>query len=104
MLLGTGADGHCAYIYPFSDEAKAAGSGKAVLPIDADSKKSITLSIDTLPGASHAILASAKAQRAGMVKKAFSSDEEEFACPAGMIMAAETLWFVDKESVAEDKK
>ena len=43
MLLGTGADGHCASIYPDSAEIKAIGAGKMVLPIDAEGKKSATL-------------------------------------------------------------
>ena len=69
---------------------------------DAEEKKSITLSIDTLSAASHVILAAAKAERASMVKAALSSTGG-VACPAGMVMTAETVWFVDKESVAEHK-
>jgi len=67
VLLGTGADGHCASIYPDSAEVKATGAGKMVLPIDAEGKKSVTLSIDAMSAASHAILAAATADRASMV-------------------------------------
>lgn len=101
MLLGTGDDGHCGSLYPQSDEIKATGSGKVVLPIDEGDKKSIAVSMDFMNAAKTVLVSAAEAKRAPMVKRALSGDFEEWGCPTGLVNAGITLYFVDTDSIAE---
>ena len=74
------------------------------MPIDAGSKKSVTLSIDVMSASARVILAAAKAERAEMVADAFSPAMEKYSSPSGMIQSVDTTWFVDQESVAVHDK
>lgn len=101
ILLGTGDDGHCGSLYPQSDEVKATGSGKVVLAIDEDGKKSIAVSMDFMNAAKKVLVSAAEPKRAEMVQRALSGDFEEWGCPAGLVdCAGETVWFVDTDSIA----
>lgn len=101
MLLGTGDDGHCGSLYPGSDEIKATGQGKVVLPIDEGDKKSIAVSMDFMSASKKVVVSAAESKRAEMVKRALTGEYEEWGCPAGLVSADETLWFVDTDSMAE---
>jgi hypothetical protein len=59
VLLGTGADGHCASLYPGSPELAATGSGKMVLA-KADGE-TVTVSIDFINRAGKVCNRSARA-------------------------------------------
>lgn len=76
------------------------GKGKAVLPISEGEKKSIAVSMDFMCAAKKAIVSAATAKRAKMVARAVAGDFGPFDCPAGMVRAKSTVWFVDVDSVA----
>ncbi|KAL7564298.1 hypothetical protein ACA910_014359 [Epithemia clementina (nom. ined.)] len=101
ILLGTGDDGHCGSLYPGSDEIKATGQGKVVLPIDEGDKKSIAVSMDFMCAAKTALVSAAEPKRSLMVKRALTCEYEEWGCPAALVDAVNTIWFVDTDSVAE---
>jgi len=102
MLLGTGDDGHCGSLYPQSEEIKATGQGKVVLPIDEGDKKSIAVSMDFMNAAKKVLVSAAEPKRATMVKRALTGDFEEWGCPSGLVDCdGETIWFVDTDSFAE---
>lgn len=101
ILLGTGDDGHCGSLYPYSDEIKATGQGKVVLPIDEGDKKSIAVSMDFMCAAKTVLVSAAEPKRAVMVKQALTNTYDEWGCPAALVNAASTLWFVDTDSFAE---
>ena len=91
-------------MYPQSDEIKATGQGKVVLPIDEGDKKSIAVSMDFMNAAKKVVVSAAEAKRAEMVKRALTGDYPEWDCPAALVEADETLWFVDTSSIAEYEK
>jgi len=104
LLLGTGPDGHCGCLFPDSPEIKASGSGKIVLAGNDDRANGdfVAVSLDFMNAAKVAIVSAAGSGRAPMVAQALSGDYGRFDCPAGMVDAAEeTIWFTDKESIAE---
>ena len=70
VLLGSGADGHCASLYPDSGQVLRVGDGHLVVP--ADGKGGVTLSLDTMRSARNVILSAAKPSQASMVRKAIS--------------------------------
>mmetsp|Transcript_14458 Transcript_14458/g.45155 ORF Transcript_14458/g.45155 Transcript_14458/m.45155 type:complete len:277 (-) Transcript_14458:139-969(-) len=100
VLLGTGDDGHCGSLYPDSEQIKMTGQGKAVLPISEGDKKSIAVSMDFMCAAKKAIVSAATGKRASMVARAVSGEFGPYDCPAGMVRARSTVWFVDSDSVA----
>merc|ERR1712037_1079439 len=73
------------------------GSGKVVLPIEGE-QLAIAVSMDFMNAAKRVLLSAAGTERAQMVAKAISGDFEEFECPAGLVNAADTTWFVDTDS------
>ncbi len=100
MLLGTGEDGHCGSLYPQSNEIKATGQGKVVLPINEGDKKSIAVSMDFMCAAKKVIVSAAGAGRGEMVQRALTGNFPEWDCPSALVHAAETVWFVDTASIA----
>jgi len=104
LLLGTGPDGHCGCLFPDSAEIKATGSGQVVLAGNDERADGdfVAVSMDVMNAAKVVIVSAAGAGRAPMVAKALSGNFGPFECPAGMVEAVgETLWFTDKEGVAE---
>ena len=68
VLLGSGADGHCASLYPDSPQVVCSpGSDHFYLP--AEGKGGITLSLDAIMSARHVLLSAGKASQADMVRK-----------------------------------
>ena len=62
----------------------------------------VAISMDVMCAAKVVLVSAAGAGRAPMVAKALSGEFGPFDCPAGMVEAAEdTLWFTDKEGVAD---
>jgi len=104
MLLGTGPDGHCGCLFPDSAEIKASGSGVAVLAGNDDRADGdfVAVSLDVMNAAKTVLISAAGSGRAPMVAKALSGEFGSYDCPAGMVEGREeTLWFTDKEGVAE---
>ena len=101
VLLGSGADGHTASLYPDSSQVLNA-AGRAVVP--AEGKGGVTLSIECISAAQHVLLSAAKPTQATMVRKAlgWSNAATNTKCPAGMIGApAEVEWILTEESAVE---
>lgn len=104
MLLGTGPDGHCGCLFPDTPEMKATGSGKVVVAGNDDRADGdfLAITMDVMSAAKTVIVSAAGAGRASMVATALSGEFGPYDCPAGTVEAKEaTLWFVDKESIAE---
>lgn len=98
LLLGVGGDGHCGSLHPKSKEIKSTGSGTITFGICKPDKNQIALSMDVFTVAKKVILAATGAGKAGAVKAATTGDFEEFNCPAALVKAPTTLWYVDKAS------
>jgi len=104
MLLGTGGDGHCGCLFPDSAEIKVTGAGKIVVAGNDDLADGdfVAVTMDVMCASKTVIVSAAGSGRASMVAKALSGEFGQYDCPAGMVEAQEeTLWFTDKEGVAE---
>lgn len=87
VLLGSGADGHCASLYPDSAQVVCSpGCQRMYLP--AEGKGGVTLSIDAICSARNVILSAGKAAQAEMVHKCLAGSLEPM-LPAGMLAASE---------------
>jgi len=88
VLLGSGADGHTASLYPDSEQVLRCGDGRLV--VQAEGKGGVTLTLDAMRSARHVILSAAKPSQATMVRKAlgWSNAHENTKVPAGMVAAA----------------
>merc|ERR1712087_350366 len=104
MLLGTGPDGHCGCLFPDSAEIKATRSGAIVLAGNDERADGdfVAVTMDVMCAAKVVLVSAAGSGRASMVAQALSGNFGPYECPAGMVGAQEeTLWFTDKESIAE---
>ena len=107
VLLGSGADGHCASLYPDSAQVMCSPGGtKAYLP--AEGKGGITLTIDAINAARHVLLSAGKPEQAPMVRKClgWSNAATNHALPAGMIAAradgsTQVEWLLTEDSAVE---
>jgi 6-phosphogluconolactonase len=104
-LLGSGADGHCASLYPNSAQVICSpGCSRAYLP--AEGKGGITLSVDAINSARNVLLSAAKASQSDMCRKClgWSNAATNHKLPAGMISTSEGAvveWFLSEESAAD---
>lgn len=104
MLLGTGPDGHCGCLFPDSPEIKATHSGAIVLAGNDERADGdfVAVTMDVMCAAKVVLVSAAGSGRASMVAQALSGNFGPYECPAGMVGAQEeTLWFTDKDSIAE---
>ena len=104
-LLGSGADGHCASLYPESTQVVCSpGCQKVYLP--AEGKGGITVSIDMINSARHVLISAAKAQQSDMARKClgWSNAATNHRLPAGMISTNEGAvveWVLSEQSAAD---
>eukprot|EP00966_Prymnesium_polylepis_P230012 5322157-Prymnesium_polylepis.1 len=104
VLLGSGADGHTASLYPGSEQVLRCGDGRIVVP--AEGKGGVTLTLDAMRSARNVILSAGKPAQAPMVRKAlaWSNADENTKCPAGMVSAAagtDVEWLLTEASAVE---
>lgn len=102
FLLGTGADGHTASLYPDSTQVLQSPSSRLIFP--AEGKGGVTATIDFIGSARHVILSAAKPSHTVMVTEALGKPaaSSNTKCPAGMVSAApgtEVEWLVTPNSV-----
>ncbi|CAE8622782.1 unnamed protein product [Polarella glacialis] len=103
VLLGTGADGHTASLYPDSSQVLQSPCSRLIVP--AEGKGGVTASIDYFQSARNVILSATKASQAEMVALALGNAHaaSNTQCPAGMISAGtgtNVQWLVSKSSVS----
>ena len=105
VLLGSGADGHCASLYPSSAQVVCSpGCRQMYLP--AEGKGGVTLSLDAIGSARNVLLSAGKAAQADMVRRSlgWSNAELNIKLPAGMIAAqpgTEVEWLLTEASAVE---
>lgn len=102
VLLGSGADGHCASLYPDSSQVVDAADRAVVA---AEGKGGVTLSIECISSARNVLLSAAKPTQATMVRQAlaWSNAATNTKCPAAMITAqpdgtTEVEWLLSEAS------
>lgn len=104
-LLGSGADGHCASLYPKSAQVVGSPGGHRAY-VSAEGKGGITITIDAINAARHVLLSAGKASQSDMARKclAWSNAATNHALPAGMISTSEGAvveWILTEESAAD---
>lgn len=105
VLLGSGADGHCASLYPESVQVECSpGSGRVCVP--AEGKGGITLTIDMISSARHVLLSAGKKTQAAMVRSClgWSGAAHNTKWPAGMVSAGDSTqveWLLTEDSAIE---
>lgn len=99
VLLGTGDDGHCAFIFPDSPELAKAGSGELVLAAEGGT---VTVGLDFINGCGKVVLGAATGGRGEMVKKALTEGKNS-GMATGNVMAKDTVWLCDTDSIAPFK-
>ena len=104
VLLGSGADGHTASLYPDSSQVVEA-QGRAV--VAAAGKGGVTLTLGCMCSAGNVLLSAGKKTQSDMVRKAlgWSNAATNSKCPAGMISATpgdtEVEWLLTEDSAVE---
>jgi len=105
VLLGSGADGHCASLYPDSAQV-VCSPGCQSMYLPAEGKGGVTLSIDAIASARNVILSAGKAAQADMVRKSlgWSNAALNTKLPAGMLAASDSTeveWLLTGASAVE---
>ena len=95
-LLGSGANGHCASLYPKSIQVVDSSEGKG----------GITITVDAINAARNVLLLAGKALQLDMARKclAWSNAATNHALPAGMISTSEGVvveWILPEGSAAD---
>lgn len=101
LLLGVGDDGHCGSLHPKSEHIKATGDGTVTFGIHKPGKHQIAISMDVMCASKQVILACTGEKKKDAVRRALSGDFESHDCPAALVKAAVTTWYVDKASLAD---
>lgn len=99
VLLGTGADGHCASLFPDSPEASFSGNDAYVGKSGGESAITCTLG-GLLNNAKQVVLSASGNGRALMVLEALSKGASS-GMPAAQVRGRDVTWFVDDDSFAE---
>ena len=98
VLLGTGADGHCASLFPESPEAAFTGNDAYV---GKSSESAVTCTLGGfLNNAKQVVVSASGNGRALMVLGALSKGASS-PMPAAQVRGRDVTWFVDDDSFAE---
>lgn len=105
LAAGSGADGHCASLYPESAQV-VCSPGCESMYLAAEGKGGVTLSIDAICSARNVLLSAGKKAQADMVRKSlgWSNAAQNTKLPAGMVAAGEGTeveWLLTEESAVE---
>ena len=105
-LLGSGADGHCASLYPDSSQVVCSPGLRDRIYLPVEGKGGITLSIDTINSARNVLISAGKASQSDMCRKClgWSNADTNHMLPAGMISANEGAaveWILSEQSAAD---
>ncbi len=98
ILLGMGADGHTASLFP--DSPIDEGSGDLVMAryVPSVSAWRLTFSLALINDARMAVFMVTGADKAEAVKKALSADINGYTLPATRVNAARTIWLLDRDA------
>eukprot|EP00435_Cladocopium_sp_Y103_P018552 s4003_g4.t1 len=99
VLLGLGDDGHCGSLQPESQEIRA--KGELMLGICQPGKNEIAVSMEVMCAAKRAIVVASGSPKKDALRKALSKVHGPYDCPAGLVKAQSTSWFVDKAAFGD---
>ena len=94
VLLGSGADGHCASLYPGSPQLDGAG-----VCAEAEGKGGVTFTPAMIAAAKAVVVVAAKPAQAAMVKRALVEPATPD-LPAGLFRGADVEWILSTASAA----
>ena len=94
VLLGSGADGHCASLYPGSPQLDGAG-----VCAEAEGKGGVTFTPAMISAAKAVVVVAAKPAQAAMVKRALVEPATPD-LPAGLFRGADVEWILSTASAA----
>ncbi|CAL1131746.1 unnamed protein product [Cladocopium goreaui] len=99
VLLGLGDDGHIGSLQPESQEIRA--KGEAMLSICQPGKNEIAASMDLICAAKRAIVMASGSPKKDALRQALSKVHGPYDCPAALVKAQSTSWFVDKAAFGD---
>ena len=94
VLLGSGADGHCASLYPNSQQLESDDVCAA-----AEGKGGVTFTPKMIASAKNVVLVAAKPSQAAMVKRALAAPPDP-SLPAGLPRGPNVEWILSEASAA----